>query len=146
MINLIINIKNLQISQKHTTFILLISKAYVMKTTNSIIGLFIGGHKPEKIQKSLTIGGISPESIATQEIDHDVYAVSVSIDDQYEEQMVHNIFEFHLPKKIYPINFRLKASELRDYIKGRALSHINESDIIRKRPPIKGMNSEVEFG
>ncbi len=117
-----------------------------MKTTQSTIGLFVGEQKPEKVQKSLTIGGITPESIATQEIDENVYAVSVAVADEFEKQMVMNIFEFHIPSKIYQMDFIMKASELKDYIKGRALSHINESAIIRKRPPTKGISSEVEFG
>lgn len=116
-----------------------------MKTTQ-VIGLFVGSQKTNKILHSLTIAGIHPESVVSQDIDVNVFATNVSVKDEFENQMVRNILEFYNPSKLYDVNHPVLSSELKTYIEARSKAEIYESPEIRKRPFNPGINSEVHFG
>lgn len=114
-----------------------------MKTT-SIIGLF-AGQKTDRVIKSLLIGGVQPEAISSYLLDEHNSVISVLVKDKYEEQLVNNIFEFHIPSKIHRLHEEVKASEYQAYMNAKTLAQVSEAPIIRRRPPLKGISSEVTF-
>lgn len=109
-----------------------------MKTTH-VIGLFVNLHKSGRISESLAAAGFIPQAVTVGTVDENVFAVNVSVRDQYELDMVLNIFMFYNAKKIHQADHA--PASLRNYIRAHSRSQISESMPIRYRAQHHGMDS-----
>lgn len=109
-----------------------------MKTTH-VIGLFVDHHKSGKISESLAVAGFSPQAITVGTVDENVFAVNVSVRDQYDLDMVLNIYRFYNVKKIQHADYA--PANLKNYIRAHSRSQISESKPIRYRAQHHGMDS-----
>ncbi len=115
-----------------------------MSTTN-VIGLFVNKNMIDKISNSLELAGLAPQSFSAHDINEENLAMNVIVKDEYEHQMVHNIFDFYHSLKVFETE-NLDSSDIANYILAHSRAEIYETPPIRLRKPHEGINSEVHFG
>lgn len=115
-----------------------------MKTTH-VLALYSNSGKREKISNSLQIAGFSADSVDCKIIDQSILAIDVTIHDEYDQQMAHNILDFYLPFKTIEID-NLAKSDIETTVHSLAKAEIVQAPVIRHRKPHYGITSEVNFG
>lgn len=114
-----------------------------MKTTH-LIGLFSTPIKTGKIIQSFEVAKFSSDAISLHEIDKNVFAVSVFVNDQYDYRTVVNIFNFYSAAKVYETEHLMNTNDLKNLIHARSKAEIYSSPTIKKRTYLhEGMTSEV---